>query len=122
MNDPCDVADGYSETDAKIEAEERAHKADELETLRMQLVACEVVALANTPKSAKFARIDRDNPYWSASLAAVEGAVDREMALRAEVERFRDLAKRIGRLNKYGEATSESLCQRDIDEWNEAIK
>ena len=60
----------------------------ELETERMRLVACGVVAMANTPESATLSRIPKDSPYWSASLGDVENAVDREMAL---IERERVL-------------------------------
>ncbi len=61
----------------------------ELETERMRLAACGVVALANTHESAKSAR-EMKPEYVSASLQDVIKAVDREMALRervAELER-----------------------------------
>lgn len=59
----------------------------ELETERMRLAGCGVAAMANTPTTVA-QRITRDNPYWSASYGDVCRAVDREMALRAEVERL----------------------------------
>jgi hypothetical protein len=46
-------------------------------------------ALSNTPFTAA-ERIGRDHPYWSASYGCVCDAVDREMALRAEVSRLRE--------------------------------
>lgn len=58
------------------------------EILRMQLAACGVVALANTPDSAAKAR-DMHTDYMSASCQDVMRAVDREMELRAELERLR---------------------------------
>ena len=67
---------------------ERDEAREELETTRMRLAACGVIALANTPKSAARQR-DMLPEYRSASLHCVMGAVDREMGLRAEVERLR---------------------------------
>ena len=60
----------------------------ELERERLRLVACGVVAMANTPKSAAKAR-EMHEQYRSASCDDVAAAVDREMALRAEVEALR---------------------------------
>ena len=57
----------------------------ELETERMRLVACGVVALANTPDSAKQAREMRPE-YWSASCGDVARMVDENIKLRAKVE------------------------------------
>lgn len=65
----------------------------ELETERTRLAACGVAAMANTPSTVA-QRITRDNPYWSASYGDVCAAVDREMALRAEVARLTDEHKR----------------------------
>lgn len=59
-----------------------------VETERMRLVACGVVAMANTSESAAKAR-EMSPEYRSASLREVERAVDSEMALRAEVEKLR---------------------------------
>ncbi len=53
-----------------------------VERLQMQLVACGVVALANTPESAARAR-DMHPDYMSASCSDVMRAVDREMHQRA---------------------------------------
>lgn len=76
----------------------------EIERLRMQLVACGVVALANTPKSAGEAR-QMHPDYMSASCSDVANAVDREMTLRQQrdklakvledVEREHDLIRRM---------------------------
>ena len=65
----------------------------ELETERMRLVACSVIALANTPESAASARgmhPDYQSPYCD----DVARAVDREIALRAELEECRRDAER----------------------------
>ena len=68
--------------------QERDEAIAELETERLRLAACGVVAMANTPESA--ARVRDILPvHFSASLHSVMGAVDREMELRAEVERLR---------------------------------
>lgn len=53
-----------------------------VERLQMQLAACGVVALANTPESAARAR-DMHPDYMSASCSDVMRAVDREMHQRA---------------------------------------
>lgn len=70
-----------------LDAERRAREEAEaqLEWERVRLAACGVAALANTDKAVQ-GRIGCDNPYWSASYGNVCDAVDREMALRAEVE------------------------------------
>ena len=68
--------------------QERDKAIADLETERLRLAACGVVAMANTPESA--ARVRDILPvHFSASLHSVMGAVDREMELRAEVERLR---------------------------------
>ena len=56
----------------------------ELETERMRLAACEVVALANTPDSAKQAREMRPE-YWSASCGDVARMVDENIKLLARI-------------------------------------
>lgn len=60
----------------------------EAERLRMQLVACGVVAMSNTPESAARNR-DMHPDYASASCQDVMRAVDSEMANRADAERWR---------------------------------
>ena len=65
----------------------------ELETERMRLAACSVIALANTPESAASAR-GMHPDYQSPSCDDVARAVDREIALRAELEECRRDAER----------------------------
>lgn len=69
-----------------------ARAATEIEQLRadlekeqMRLAACSVVALANTEETAKKARDSIHPDYRSAAMNDVANAVDREMALRAEI-------------------------------------
>lgn len=57
---------------------------EELETERLRLAACGVAAMSNT-ESTVAQRIDRSNPYWSASYGDVCAAVDREMRLRERI-------------------------------------
>jgi hypothetical protein len=75
----CAVA----ERDAEI-----AKLKHELETERLRLAACGVIALSNTRESAARARTMHDD-YWCASVSDVARAVDREMALREQLERTR---------------------------------
>ena len=72
---------------AKLEAaeKERDELRAELETERMRLAACGVVAFANTPDSAKQAREMRPE-YWSASCGDVARMVDENIKLRAKIE------------------------------------
>lgn len=60
-----------------------------LETERMRLAACGVVALANTQKSAKKVR-EMKSEYNSASLENVCSAVDREMKYREALTQIRE--------------------------------
>ena len=78
----------YDEDAIRTQAARIAELEAELETERMRLSACGVIALANTPESATKAR-DMHPDYMSGSAQDVMAAVDREMALRAEVERLR---------------------------------
>ena len=64
----------------------------ELETERMRLVACSVIALANTPESAASAR-DMHPDYQSPYCDDVARAIDREIALRAELAELRRFRK-----------------------------
>jgi hypothetical protein len=59
------------------------------EQLQMQLAACGVAAMSNTPETVA-QRITRDNPYWSASYGDVCAAVDREMLLRSQLAEARE--------------------------------
>ena len=61
-----------------------AELEEKLETTRMQLAACDVVANSNTPESAQEHR-QMSSRYKSAALLSVESAVDREMELRQRV-------------------------------------
>jgi len=65
----------------------------EVERLRMQVVACGVVALADTPDSAIEARKMHPD-YRSDSLSDVERRVDECIRLRAEVKRLRAVLER----------------------------
>lgn len=77
---------------------ERNRLRAELETERMRLVACSVIALANTPESAASAR-DMHPDYQSPYCDDVARAIDREIALRAELAACKQDAKhRITRL------------------------
>jgi hypothetical protein len=71
----------YNESETAIEHSRLVKAETDIETLRMQLAGCGVAALMNTRESAKN-RIDRANPYWSASYEGVCRAVDREIDLR----------------------------------------
>ena len=64
--------------------EELARLREQLEVERMRLVACGVVAMANTPESAAINRQMKDE-YRSGSLDDVIRIVDSEMALREQV-------------------------------------
>ena len=72
---------------AKLEAaeKEREELRADLETERMRLAACGVVAFANTPDSAKQAREMRPE-YWSASCGDVARMVDENIKLRAMIQ------------------------------------
>ena len=65
---------------------------DELEQERMRLAACGVVAMANTPESARAAR-DMHSDYRSASCDDVARIVDENMKLRSRVERAEALLR-----------------------------
>jgi hypothetical protein len=77
----------YLNTNAHLEAEV-ARLLTELETELMRLSACGIAAMSNTPDSVA-QRITPDHPYWSASYGDVCNAVDREMALHAELDALR---------------------------------
>jgi len=74
----------------------------ELETERLKLAACGVAAMQNTKKTIK-ERIDKSNPYWSASYGDVCGAVDREVEFREKLDKVQgliDALKYVARQNK----------------------
>ena len=68
-------------------------KDEEIEKLQMQLTACGVAALSNTRSTTKDQRIDRTNPYWSASYQDVCDAVDREINYREALQRIAELGE-----------------------------
>ena len=68
-------------------------QAEQIETERMKLVACGVVAMADTPDSARIAR-EMHVDYRSASLDDVIRRVDECMALRSEVQALKADAER----------------------------
>lgn len=74
-----------------IEQSERISREapEDLENLRMQLVACMTASAQNTRTAIKD-RIERGHPYWSQAYADVCAAIDREIALREEVEVLRN--------------------------------
>jgi hypothetical protein len=67
---------------------ERDELRTEVERERIRLAACGVVALSNTPASAEKARKMLPE-YESASCNDVALAIDKQMALREEVEQLR---------------------------------
>ena len=69
-------------------------QAEQIETERMKLVACGVVAMADTPDSARIAR-EMHVDYRSASLDDVIRRVDECMALRSEVQALKADAERL---------------------------
>lgn len=87
------VARDFERELAVVKRERDEARAD-LGIERMRLVACGVIALANTPESAARAR-DILPQYRSASSADVTRAVDREMQLRAEVKKLRAALQRL---------------------------
>ena len=80
-------------TDLKGARAEIKRLRAELETERMRLVACSVIALANTPESAASAR-DMHPDYQSPHCDDVARAIDREIALRAELAEYKRDAER----------------------------
>ena len=72
----------------------------EVERLQLQLAACGVVAMANTPDSAARQR-DMHPDYMSASCQDVIRAVDREMALREERDQLKAILQQFMSLNQH---------------------
>lgn len=84
-NNDALLACGHDYSDVLLDAaNELISLRQQLETERMRLAACGVVALSNTPESATKAR-DMAPEYWSASCADVAGLVDSEMNLRQQL-------------------------------------
>lgn len=82
----------------------------ENERLRMQVVACGVVALADTPDSAIEARKMHPD-YRSDSLSDVERRVDECIRLRAEVERLRGALEYAVRQNEHDMLLTGDECR-----------
>lgn len=95
-DDGAKAADGWKAQHARDSAELRrlcserdalrqqlAERDAQIERLQMQLAACGVVALANTPGSAGEAR-QMHPDYMSGSCSDVADAVDREIAMRQQ--------------------------------------
>ena len=86
----CEISDWAADEIERLRAE--------LETERMRLAACGVVALSNTPESATQAR-EMLPEYQSASCDDVARMVDENMRLRAELAaayaEFRKLSGRV---------------------------
>ena len=76
--------DYYNNETILEQAREIESLRQQLETERMRLAACGVVAMANTRESAKQAR-DMHPDYWSASCGDVVRAVDSEISLREQL-------------------------------------
>jgi hypothetical protein len=85
------IEDARKQALAKQATEIAALKYD-LDTERMRLAACGIVAMANTPESASKAR-EMHPAYTSASCGDVANAVDKQMALRAQIADFMPFAK-----------------------------
>ena len=72
--------------------------------------------MANTPESAARVR-DILPAHFSASLHSVMGAVDREMELRAEVERLRKVLHRLaclGNGDQYGNSFGNDIAREAL--------
>ena len=74
---------GRLESERDALRQQLAERDAQIERLQMQLAACGVVALANTPGSAGEAR-QMHPDYMSASCSDVADAVDREIAMRQQ--------------------------------------
>lgn len=105
------------ERELAVVKRERDEARADLGIERMRLAACGVIALANTPESA--AR-DRDilPQYRSASSDDVARAVDREMLLRAEVERLR---KTLDEIATYWNGSHRPAETLDAAEWTRGV-
>lgn len=88
----------------------------ENERLQMQLAACGVIALANTPESACEARKMHPD-YMSASCSDVANAVDREMKLRTQLAEARELLEESSDM---ANGCEDMFLQQRIDAWLEA--
>ena len=78
---------GRAEAERDALRQQLADRDAQIERLQMQLAACGVVALANTPESAGEAR-QMHPDYMSASCSDVADAVDREIAMRQQRDKL----------------------------------
>ena len=86
--------DDYAALEAERDSlrQQLAERDAQIERLQMQLAACGVVALANTPGSAGEAR-QMHPDYLSASCSDVADAVDREIAMRQQRDKLAGLLR-----------------------------
>lgn len=96
----------------------------EIDRLRMQLVACGVAALSNTPESAKEQR-DIHPDYESGSWRDVCDAVDREMALRQKRDELNAAVQKLAQEKVALRDQNERLIQASADviawDWEQLI-
>jgi cell division protein FtsB len=96
----------------------------EVERLQLQLAACGVVAMANTPDSAARQR-DMHPDYMSASCQDVIRAVDREMALREERDQLKaqvnGMKQAIDDLVRNSEGVAGLHQNGDVAPWDELL-
>jgi NADH pyrophosphatase NudC (nudix superfamily) len=104
--------------------------AAELEIERQRLVACGVAAMCNTRYSAEQQRLSKDSPLFCQTVKDVHDAVDREMALRADLEQANDRSFRaseahvvtMGHLTDALDRLEDMLKADDGQAWKEAEK
>jgi hypothetical protein len=87
----------------------------EVELLRVQLVACDVIALSNTPETFATNRLCQEHEAWSAAYVSVCDAVEREMALRQEVARLLDEADKAPEWKERAEHFFEQSEQQRVE-------
>jgi len=119
-NEEIPPGNGYLLT--KDQALEFLRLKEEVETLRLQLAACGVAALCNTKESCDQQRIEKTNPYYSASYQDVCNMVDREMRLRQQVEIARNGLKKVMKADDYGSCSSAYSEAYDCLEEMEKVK
>ena len=91
-NPTLDMAEIATSLNAQIKPKLDKLEA-EVERLRMQLAACDVIARANTKDSAARTREGIHPDYMSPTLQSVMQTVDCEIDLRAEVERLETMVR-----------------------------
>lgn len=85
---------------------------DKLETERIRLAACGVVALSNTPESAEKAR-QMQGIYWSASCEDVARMVDKNMELQRQNAELVECMEEMDRRFKLNDWTNQTLKYLD---------